>query len=401
MEYIHYKKFVERYQSSGIETPCFIYISDRIIENIEILTNKYKQKSIQVEFAYAIKACSLIPILKLINSKIEKFEIQSRYEAEICINAGIASKNLIWNSPRKSKTDIEFAINNGISVIIDNYSEGIDFLELSDEKNCTNFGVRQSSTNTNSFIRKNHKLGFLFDDLTRFLELCIEKGKYPNIFHYHTLARCDSVEDFSVHIDSAISSLNYIHENYGYTFPILNLGGGWDCNTRLQRKGLRSSDFVDLTTRKIENLNYKPRSVFFEIGRNFIEDTAVVACKIVRIKKIEDVYWLVVDVVTNLLVPIPLARFEVADLHKEKTEKFSSVICDGTCSPNGIIVESCLLPRMNEGDILYIINCGAYTTSLIEPFMEPPANIVLFQNDNFEIVIGNEQMRDIVDKFHG
>jgi diaminopimelate decarboxylase len=122
------------------------------------------------------------------------------------------------------------------------------------------------------------------------------------------------------------------------------------------------------------------------LGRFLVEDTAVAVATVERVKRLGDLRWLVVDLSTNLLVPLPLARFELAE--RQGRELVRTAVCDGTCSPAGVFCRDIMYASVPEGERIAILNCGAYTAALAEPFFEPPAPVFWCDGEEVTAIVG-------------
>ena len=95
---------------------------------------------------------------------------------------------------------------------------------------------------------------------------------------------------------------------------------------------------------------------------------------VVHTKRLWEHRLLVVDIGTNVLIPLPLAQFRVIlapgqSGGDEGLQRYSVV--DGTCSPAGVLESDCLLPGGRQtGDVLWVGMAGAYTWALAESFYD-------------------------------
>jgi diaminopimelate decarboxylase len=112
----------------------------------------------------------------------------------------------------------------------------------------------------------------------------------------------------------------------------------------------------------------KLNNIYFEPGRFIVEDAAVAVTTVCKIKNCEGIKWLITDIGTNILIPLPAARFEVTDVNGNSGYGEVYSIGDGTCSPAGVIQRDVQLDNITEGDRILVNSCGAYTYSLAETF---------------------------------
>jgi diaminopimelate decarboxylase len=299
----------------------------------------------------------------------------------------------LWNGPRKSRSDLAFAVGNGVQVVIDSLSEGIDYLELgADIEEAPEFGFRVAVGDGSTFISRDRKLGMSMDDCALFLRLAAERRRIPSILHAHALARCASPEQYAAYVRGVASVRQWIAGSFGMTIPVVDLGGGWEGRARGEAAGSTARALACSAVDVLCEDGTPPRRIIFELGRYIVEDAAFGLASVVRAKVLGGQRWLVIDASTNLFIPLPLARFDILP-PIEPGPLMRTTVCDGTCSPAGIIVADAMLPEYGEGDLLAILNCGAYTAALTEPFFEPAPPVLWLQDGASIEAVSPAQMR--------
>lgn len=384
-----------------LSSPGLYYSGLRLRDNISHL-EKIQQAETNVHFAYAIKACSLRPVLQEIARSELRAEVQSLHEVRQANCAGIECRRLIWNGPRKSLSDLRHAAANGITIIIDSPSEGNDILDLwKDGLPVTgeNLGIRLTLPKIEGyFSTQPNKLGMSYDETIALLGMLQAKRIAPYWFHCHALARTDSLEAYDRHVNLVSELLIRISLATGHYFRGVNLGGGFDSRLRLSSCKADIGDFASLAKKMLmSHPSFSIERLCFEPGRYVVEDSAFALGTVIRRKLREGRQWLVVDLSTNLLVPIPLARFDAATSTGDNCMPTS--IVDGTCSPAGVLVADCYYPQAMEGAVIVFLNCGAYTSALMEPFLEPPAPIYWLEENRIDDVVSPQAAIQATDLF--
>ena len=89
----------------NFETPIFVFNIDKLIERINYLKSK-----LDVKFVYAVKANTFIP--KEIENDVERFEICSNGEFEICNKLNINHQKMVISGVHKDEESINNMISN-------------------------------------------------------------------------------------------------------------------------------------------------------------------------------------------------------------------------------------------------------------------------------------------------
>lgn len=387
----------------NLRTPGLYYSGVRLRENLAVL-EQIQSLDDKIRFAYAAKACMLFPILKTVAGSRLLVEVQSLHELLQVVRAGIAAHRLIWNGPRKSTKDLEYAIKNRITVIIDSLSEGGDILRLIEDGHCISeeqLGLRVDVSEMKGYFSSHPgKLGMSREEAVSLIKSLQAQTMAPCWLHCHALARADRCDTYDLYIDHVVEVLRDIYAATRHRFEVVDLGGGIDSRSRLARHGLDISDFINIAkARLLCGAEWAPSKLCLEPGRYVVDDTAFGLGNVIRRKMRDGRQWLIVDLSTNLLVPVPLARFEVSVL--PGVDGMPTSIGDGTCSPAGVLVANCSYPPAMEGDTVVFIGCGAYTASLMEPFFEPVAPIYWVEPDHIDELISPRASKHATDLYQG
>jgi diaminopimelate decarboxylase len=76
-----------------------------------------------VQHTFAAKACGLVPVLRLLADAGMGCEVASPGELEQALAAGFTYDRLVFDSPAKTVEELEFALDHGIAINLDNFQE--------------------------------------------------------------------------------------------------------------------------------------------------------------------------------------------------------------------------------------------------------------------------------------
>jgi len=370
---------------SGIVPPTVVYSEALLRSNMAEFAARIGQcyRGGTAHFYYAVKACTLPQISRITLELGWGLEVQSLAEWDAL---GLPGAGGVYNGPGKTRDDLTRGMAAGLVVIADGTQETQDLWQLAQAGRMAPgaaYGLRIQVRSLTPFGELGNKLGMDQEDALRLLATAREQGlPMPRWLHFHCLARCASPAAWSTAARQALDFMDRARALCGHEFQVLDLGGGVETLTALRAQGTSFADMADQLARTLEQGPY-PFDIAFEPGRAVVGDAALGLCRVVRTKTVGGRRWAMVDLATNLLIPLPRARFSVVTLQADTgapTESWN--IGDGTCSPAGVLARDADLPAtLAPGDMLAVLGCGAYTYSLSEHFYTAPPVPVLWRVD--------------------
>jgi diaminopimelate decarboxylase len=372
-----------------VSTPCMIYSAEQIRNNLALYESVIPQQ--RKELRYAIKACPLGPLLRQVAAAGWGADCQSRMEAEIALGCGLSASKLSLSSPRLSREDVRWCITSGIKINADSGSQlamiGDVLLEVKPPPEWR-FGVRLSLA-VEETERFHSKLAVELETVVR----CMRSMREETIalideVHHHGMAREVSPETSTRIAEELCAAVKELEGEFECCIERINLGGGLECDDLIRNGGSTTESIIANVCKIVSDaFGENERIIVLEPGRAIAKNAAVSVTSVVNLKQLKGKKIAVVDLSTNLLIPLPLAQFFVEPLDPVLAEDksggkvavqtrhgwrsmFEYHVVDGTCSPAGVICRSATLPELKENDRLIVTHTGAYTWSLAEPFYD-------------------------------
>ena len=361
---------------SGIAPPAVVYGEALLRSNMAEFASRIGEcySGGKARFYYAVKACTLPQVVGIALESGWGLEVQSLAEWNAL---GVPGAGGVYNGPGKTRDDLMRGMAAGLVVIADGTEEAHDLWQLAQAGRIAPdaaYGLRIQASSPTPFGETGSKLGMDQEDAFRLLAVGREQGlPMPRWLHFHCLARCKSPAAWCTAARQALDFMDRARALCGHEFQVLDLGGGVDTLTAVRAEGETFADMAAQLARALEQGPY-PFDIAFEPGRAVVGDAALGLCRVVRTKTVGGRRWAVVDLATNLLIPLPLARFSVVAPWADNAARTDSWnIGDGTCSPAGVLARDAALPAgLAPGDRLAVLGCGAYTYSLAEHFYTLP-----------------------------
>ena len=398
MKYFEFKKdelFVENIKVSDIAkevgTAFYCYSKKNIIENYQ---NFYQAFSdIDHKICYAIKANPNINLVKIFAKMGAGIDVVSQGEIFRCLKAGIDPKNIVFAGVGKTAEEIEYALNSGVEEFSVESEPELDLLSQVASKigKIAKFSLRVNpdvDANTHEKIstgRKGDKFGV---DILKSHEI-YEKAK-----------NLDGIEIYgiSTHIGSQITSLTPFKNAFqkirelcislrqsGFDIRNLDFGGGIGINYD-EETPIRIEEYAKIIKDLTSDLNV---SITIAPGRALIGNSAILATKVIYVKKTDFKDFVIVDSAMNDLMRPGLydSYHKLVQVTKKHGNAQRFDIVGPVCETTDILAKNRFLTEPASDDLLAFYSCGAYGASMSNEYNSRPLiPEILVDGDKFEII---------------
>lgn len=393
-----YKQISEKYG-----TPCYIFDETQFEENIlafQTALNEYFPKENII--AYSFKTNYTPGICKLAKNLGCYAEVVSRMELEIAMKLGFKERNIIFNGPLKSVSDIEYALKIGAIINLDNIEQVKTVCSLDDYKLINaNIGLRINVDLSEKLLAKKLALGGILprfgmraEELNTAVNLLEKKRITVVSLHGHSSSSDRAAENYN----TIASELLSIRQKYTLdSVKYLDVGGGFYGNVPKEFDVLNPPSFIDYTKSIYEacvsDLWYRENlpAIVIEPGMAVVADAVSYTTKVVSHRNINGKDILGVDGSYFDIRPtshkkvLPHKLLKTDRTKDEKTANYT--IVGSTCMERDILFEQAVLPETVIGDILHIGNVGAYCDVLSPNFINySPPMISISKSNAFSIL---------------
>ena len=388
-------------------TPLYVYfldiIKERVVNLISIIENYLRNYLI----AYACKACSLLYVCSYISKIGLGAEVVSDGELYIALKAGFDRDKIIFDGVSKSDYEIEYALSQKIYSI---NCESLKELEvISDVAKklgvYADIGLRinpKVSFHTHSYLKTGtgyNKFGIDFEEVSKNLDL-IKKLENINLrgFHFHLGSNIYSAKPF-IDAINRISSLISLAIDKGYEIEYLDIGGGIPSIKDKQALKDYLSPILEALNEKVLNLG--DIKIIFEPGRYIVADSAVLLTRVNYVKRVGKNDWVLVDAGMNDFIRPALynAIHPIECVSCISSEERIYSIGGPVCESSDVFAKNIRLPVIKRGDLLAILEAGAYGISISSNYnsRRRPA-VVAVEGDKYKLIRMREEFRDLIDK---
>ena len=331
-------------------TPLFIYDCNIIKKRIKYLKSIFKK----MDICYAIKANSFV--IKEIINDIERVEVCSYGEYQICDKLKIDSNKLVLSGVNKNKLEFDNIFKSQKKIgryTIESYEQFKLLNELSNTYQ-NNIDILIRITSGNQFGIDESELDKIFKEKNSYLNIIgIE---YFSGTQKHSLKR---IEKECLYLQELFLK---IENNYHITLSELEYGPGLPIY--YFKEEFDEAIFLK-EVNDILNKYFSDKKIILEIGRSLVASCGYYCTKVIDLKENKKEKYAILDGGINHLVyygqtmAMKIPDYEIIN-NKEKNKEIVN-LCGSLCTTNDILVKQLEVPKLKIGDVFIFKNVGAYS----------------------------------------
>jgi diaminopimelate decarboxylase len=389
-------------------TPLYVYSATAIRERLATFDDAFRKFPHTV--CYSVKANSNLSILRLLARQGCGFDVVSGGELERVLTADRHSaRKVVFSGVGKTREEITAALKAGILIFnVESESELWALAECATRlRTVARLALRVNpdvAADTHPYISTGlhkHKFG-------------VPIGRARELYAKASAARYLKVAGVSVHIGSQITEVAPFAEAVarvadlvrrlradGHSLEYVDTGGGLGISYQDPQP-----DFAAAVASYARAVLYPLRALnvhlLLEPGRAIVGPAGVLVTRVIYRKENDGKRFLVVDAAMNDLIRPALygAHHEivpVVQLVKSSTKVQEIVDVVGpVCESSDFIARDRKLPRVEEGDLLAILDAGAYGMALASNYNTRPRPAeILVHGKSVKIIRRREKLREL------
>ncbi|HJJ42063.1 MAG TPA: diaminopimelate decarboxylase [Methanocorpusculum sp.] len=393
-------------------TPLYVTNENHIINNYRRYEAALKKYTDNVQILYAAKANENPVLLQTMASEGAGADVFSLGEMRAALESGIPAEKLLFNGSSKTEDDICAAIANGIKISADSLDELSRIDEISKRlKKEVKISFRcnpEINVPTHPKIAtgiRNSKFGIPADMiLDAYKEALSMEYVTPVGMHCHIGSQILEVEPFAAACDVIMDAACQISK-LGVKLEFIDFGGG--LGIPYHRKENQdnaptpeeyAAAVMPVFTEGCRKAGISP-AFWVEPGRWMVGESTVLLTKVNSVKKVHKTF-VNVDAGFNLLIrPAMYDSFhEVIAANKASEQDFGVYTVTGPiCETGDILASDRKLPEIEAGDIIAVLDAGAYGFSMSSQYnSRPRCAEVLVNGDKAELMRRAETYEDMM-----
>ena len=379
-------------------TPLYLYDGEKIASQIKSLKTAFSDADVKVK--YAAKALTNLSILKLIRKHGAGIEVVSLEEANIAMKAGFTSAEIVFTPSGVDFNEVIQGISMGLAINIDSLSALQKFGEK--YKGTYPCGIRLNPhimAGGNYKISTGHsnsKFGISIFQLPQIREMVDKYGIRVQGLHVHTGSEITETDIFLKMAEILFSVAGDFQD-----LKFIDFGSGFkvaykedDMVTNVYDVGLKLTkifnDFCQQYGKKLE--------MWIEPGKYVVSESGVLLVQANVVKATPTVTFVGVNSGLNhLLRPMMYdAYHNIINLSNPTGSSKMYTIVGYICETDTFGADR-KLNEVREGDILAIMNAGAYGFSMASNYnSRPRPPEVLIVNGEAKLIRERETMEDLL-----
>jgi diaminopimelate decarboxylase len=401
---------VELAQEFG--TPLYVTDENRIRQRYREFRDAFS--ALNVEIKYACKANTSLAVLGILRQEGAGADVLSEGELHIALKAGIAPENIIFTGNNKTDTELEKALDAGVTINLDAIHE-LERLEKICEKEKKvakiSFRVNPSvSPETHPHLStglKESKFGIPDEDVLRAYSLAKDKEYFKiSGIHMHIGSQITKTSPYEEATSKLFDIMGQLKES-GIELDFADLGGGVGIRYREEEEYITPKDLagaiMPIIKGKIKEYGLREPTIYFEPGRFIVGDASVMLTKVSTIKTTYKKFIGTDAGFHVLLRPLLYGAYhEAVVANKMDLEPVETVdIVGNVCESGDILAKERNLPKIEAGDIIAFLDSGAYGIIMASRYnSRPVAAEVLVSNGEYDLIRERETIDDLLDKHH-
>jgi diaminopimelate decarboxylase len=385
-------------------TPVHVVSKKRLLDNCKHSRAALASLLGGGEVFYSYKTNCVPGILRLIHAQGIGAEVISPYELWVALRLGVPGEKIIYNGPHKTRESLETAIRHSVKLInVDSLTDIRATVEVCRAHGLVaNIGVRLCPT-----VGWSAQFGLNMNngEATEGFRLIKESQDCLQLhgLHMHLGSQITDKSLFQKAIAELAAFLSHTEKSAQASLRYLDLGGGFGVPTVREVSGIerRLSSFFGRPFRppspdgcpSIEEFGSviaetlgkyaslfpnRPPTVIVEPGRAITSNTQVLLLS-VRVMKLRKPPIVILDGgKMNITFPTAFEYHEVLAANKmRELASCNYKLVGRTCTPSDVVYDNKTLPTLAEGDVIAVMDAGAYFTSFSSDFAFPRPSIVL------------------------
>lgn len=357
-------------------TPLLVYDLGRVEENYRAIRD-----SLNAKVLYSIKANPNLAILTFLRRLGSGADASSPGEIYLALKAGFKPRNILYTGAYRSMEDLRYGIESGVIFNFDSRSEFERALRLGYRPSLIFFrvdlGYGRGFAPGVVLAGEESKFGMFLDEAIEAYRLAKSIGAEE--FGIHAMMGSNVLDpDYFIKIAELLRDhARAIEENVGIRISHFDMGGGFGIPYRPGEEPL------DLSRLSILRSLF-PGELWIEPGRFIVGNAGYLLARVTEVKRKGGKTFVGVDVGMNILIrPMLYNAYHHMVVCNGGNEYEVVDVVGPICENTDKLAVNRELPKVREGDLIAILNAGAYVYSMSSNYNGRlrPAEVVVYKNE--------------------
>lgn len=397
-------------------TPLVVYDVEKIRKQIRAFKQVFEEENVEYAVSYASKAFATIAMYQVCEQEGAYCDVVSGGELYTAIQANFPMERVSFHGNNKSRQELEMAVDHHVGkIIIDNFYEIKLLSEILEEKDSQMNVVLRITPGISAHTHEYDQTGqvdskFGFDlasgQADQALEQVLANPRMKMLgLHAHIGSQIFELNGFQMAAKKLVEVAAHWRDKFGYESQLINVGGGFGIKYVDSDNPLKPEDFVKaiIETIKHESLSYHLSlpEIDIEPGRSIVGPAGYNLYSVGSRKDVEGLIpYVTVDggMGDNIRPALYQAEYETVLARDPQAENVETVRIAGKyCESGDILAQKQPLARTQPGDVLVMLDTGAYGYSMASNYNRNPRPAVVFaEKGQAKLVVERESLADLV-----
>jgi diaminopimelate decarboxylase len=393
--------------AEAFDTPLYVVSESRIRDNFTRLHNALTSNYEKIRVYYAAKANSNLSVLKILETEGACLDAVSPGEVFMALTTGFPPARILFTGTSVRNDELKFLADSNITVNVDSLSQLDRLLKITVPDVLSvrvNPEIGAGHHDHCITAGKNTKFGLWENDAVNAYKQVKNAGVERFGIHMHVGSGVLDVEPFVLALDKLLSIAKRVHDEVGVSFEFVDMGGGIGVPYKPEDNELDLAVFservLSLFKRRVDEYGLGEPFFCVEPGRYLVCDASILLTRVNTVKVTPFKRFAGVDAGFNTLVrPTMYGSYHhvlVANKLDAPEEETYDVV-GPVCETGDVLARDRRLPKVEEGDLLAVLNAGAYGYSMSSQYnARPRAAEVLVKNGKCAPIRERETLDDLM-----
>ncbi|MEM3579233.1 MAG: diaminopimelate decarboxylase [Candidatus Bathyarchaeia archaeon] len=387
-------------------TPLYVISENKIRENYRKLREAFSKKYNRFRILYSAKANTNISVLKILHSEGACVDTVSAGEVYLALIAGFSPKEILYTGVNAGDEELKYVLDKEVMVNLDSLSQLNRLLRLGVPQTLSFRINPEHGAGHHEYVvtaSKFAKFGIDRDSALRAYEIAEKAGVKRFGIHMHIGSGIMDVAPYLKSGERLLEVAWRINAKLRISFDFIDFGGGIGVPYKPEDEELDldcfSSKLVEMFRSKLGEYKLGEPELWIEPGRFIIAEAGVLLTRVNTVKHVSYKKLVGVDAGFNTLIrPAMYGAYHhtvVANKLDESPTEIYDVV-GPICESGDVLARNRPLPKICEGDLLAVLNAGAYGFSMSSQYNSRPRPAeVLVKGGRYALVREAETFEDL------
>ncbi len=396
--------------ASEYGTPLYVIDEMRVRDNYQRVHQAFSNEYANFQIFYAAKANTNLAVMRILEQEGSGIDAVSPGEIYTALLAGFTPERILFTGNNVTTEELQFALDAGVRMNLDSISMMERLAELPGAEGT------KISFRVNPMVGAGHhdhcitggelsKFGIMENEAVDVYEKAQNLGFNPVGIHTHIGSGILDPEPFKLAVQVLMDVAGRVHKDAGVNFEFIDFGGGLGIPYTPDENVLDIEKFareiVALYKDKLYEHGMDNPTMCIEPGRYIVGDASFLLARVNTVKQSYRKFVGVDAGFNTLLRPTMYGSYHhivVADRPEaEPTQNID--VAGNICESGDLFARDRPLPEIKEGDVIAIMNAGAYAFSMASQYnSRPRPGEVIVREGHSDVIREKETYADLLSK---